>query len=52
MSALQHDPNRVEDVLKVDADPERLDGDDPYDGACYGIMERIYLQVDGVMVSY
>lgn len=52
MPALQHDPKRVEDVLKVDADPEGLNGDDPYDGARYGIMERIDLYGDGVMVNY
>ncbi len=52
MPAMQHDPNRVEDVLKVDADPEGLNGDDPYDGSRYGIMERIYMLGDGVMVSY
>jgi phage terminase large subunit len=50
--AMQHDPHRVEDVLKVDADPEGKNGDDPYDGARYGIMEAINVQGDGVMVSY
>jgi hypothetical protein len=36
---LQHNPNRPEDVLKVDVDPESGDGgDDPYDSASYGLM--------------
>lgn len=35
---LIHDPNRPEDVLKVDADDEGNDGDDPYDAARYGVM--------------
>lgn len=36
---LQHDPNRPEDVLKMNADDEGEGGDDYYDGARYGIME-------------
>jgi hypothetical protein len=44
--------NRVEDVLKVDTNPEVLNGDDSYDGSRYRIMERIDLQGAGVMVSY
>lgn len=47
MPALQHDPNRVEDVLKVDADPEGFNGDDPYDSSRYGIMARIDVHGDG-----
>lgn len=35
---LEHDPHRPEDVLKVDCDEDGLGGDDPYDGARYGIM--------------
>jgi hypothetical protein len=31
MSALQHDPNRPEDVLKVDADEDGVGGDDTAD---------------------
>ena len=41
LSAAQHDPDRVEDVLKVDAsygDP--MTGDDAYDMARYGLMSR------------
>ena len=33
--ALQHDPNRPEDVLKVDADEEGLGGDDTADALRY-----------------
>jgi phage terminase large subunit len=38
MPSLQHDPNRPEDVLKVDTDENGLGGDDPYDAARYGVM--------------
>jgi len=31
LPALQHDPNRPEDVLKVDADEEGVGGDDAAD---------------------
>jgi hypothetical protein len=31
LPALQHDPNRPEDVLKVDADEKGLGGDDAAD---------------------
>ncbi|WP_394794856.1 terminase large subunit domain-containing protein [Armatimonas sp.] len=37
--ALEHDPHRPEDVLKVDTDDDGLGGDDSYDGARYGWME-------------
>ncbi|MBN1815376.1 MAG: phage terminase large subunit [Anaerolineae bacterium] len=37
--AMLHDPGRPEVVLKVDADEEGLDGDDPYDAWSYGMME-------------
>jgi hypothetical protein len=33
------DPNRPEDVLKVDADADGRGGDDPYDAMTYGLME-------------
>jgi len=39
MPLMQTDPRRPEDVLKMDAS-ETQDGDDPYDAARYGIMER------------
>lgn len=35
--AMLSDEHRPEDVLKIDADIEGLGGDDPYDGARYGI---------------
>lgn len=38
LPALEHDPHRPEDVLKVDCDDEGLGGDDWYDGARYGVM--------------
>lgn len=36
---LQHDPKRMDDVLKMDADVDGNGGDDSYDGCGYGIME-------------
>ncbi len=36
--ALQHDPHRPEDVLKVDIDEDGSGGDDFYDAARYGLM--------------
>lgn len=38
--ALQHNPNKPEDVLKWDIDDEGMGGDDPGDAARYGIMAR------------
>ena len=35
---LEHDPNRPEDVLRVDVDEDGLGGDDPYDALRYGLM--------------
>ena len=47
LPALQHDPNRPEDVLKVDADEEGVGGDDAADAVRYlvatkarAVMER------------
>lgn len=37
---LQHDPNRPEDVLKVDIDEDGNGGDDPYDACRYGLMVK------------
>ena len=37
---LQHDPNRPEDVLKVDIDDDGMGGDDPYDSARYGLAAK------------
>lgn len=39
LPAMQHDPGRPEDVLKVDADESGYGGDDTYDALRYGIME-------------
>lgn len=36
--ALQHDPHRPEDVLKVDIDDDGNGGDDAYDACRYGLM--------------
>lgn len=35
LPSLQHDPNRPEDVLKVDADEDGIGGDDPADACRY-----------------
>ena len=35
LASLQHDPNRPEDVLKVDADEEGIGGDDAADACRY-----------------
>lgn len=40
MPALEHDPHRPEDVLKVDTDDDGSGGDDAYDCARYGLMQR------------
>jgi phage terminase large subunit len=37
--ALEHDPHRPEDVLKVDTDDDGEGGDDPYDALRYGLMD-------------
>lgn len=38
LPALEHDPHRPEDVLKVDCDDDGIGGDDPYDALRYGVM--------------
>ena len=40
LPTLVHDDHRPEDVLKVDADEDGRNGDDPYDGVRYGVMAR------------
>lgn len=41
LTRMQHDPERVEDVLKVAAtDGDPFSGDDPYDMVRYGLMSR------------
>lgn len=46
LSRMIHDPDRVEDVLKVDAaDGDPMSGDDAYDMIRYGLMSRPYLSL-------
>jgi phage terminase large subunit len=45
---LQHDPNRPEDVLKVDADEEGVGGDDAADALRYLVATKP--KVPGVVV--
>lgn len=41
LSRIEHDPDRIEDVLKVDsADGDPMTGDDAYDMIRYGLMSR------------
>ncbi len=41
LSRMEHDPDHVEDVLKIDAsDGDPLSGDDAYDMVRYGLMSR------------
>ena len=40
LPALQHDPNRPEDVLKVDADEDGVGGDDAADALRYLVATR------------
>lgn len=41
LTRMEHDPDRIEDVLKVDADNgDPNTGDDPYDMVRYGVMSR------------
>lgn len=47
LPALEHDPGRPEDVLKWDTDDEGLGGDDPYDGARYGLMAAYQITSGG-----
>lgn len=41
LPALQHNPNKPEDVLKWDIDDEGMGGDDPADALRYGLMARL-----------
>lgn len=44
LSRMIHDPDRVEDVLKIDAaEGDPMSGDDAYDMIRYGLMSRPYL---------
>ncbi len=40
MPALQHDPSRPEDVLKVDADEDGVGGDDAADALRYMVATK------------
>ncbi len=40
LPAMQHDPNRPEDVLKVDADEHGVGGDDAADALRYLVATR------------
>lgn len=48
--ALQHNPNRPEDVLKWDVDEDGNGGDDPGDGVRYGLMARVMKSEQGKML--
>ena len=41
LPALEHDPNRPEDVKKVDCDDDGIGGDDGYDSFRYGAMAAV-----------
>lgn len=44
LSRMIHDPDRVEDVLKIDAsEGDPMSGDDAYDMVRYGLMSRPYI---------
>lgn len=52
VSRMIHDPDRVEDVLKVDAtEGDPLSGDDAYDAVRYGLMSRPAI-TDPVVVKH
>jgi hypothetical protein len=40
LPALQHDPNRPEDVLKADADEDGVGGDDAVDALRYAVATK------------
>lgn len=40
LPSMQHDPDRPEDVLKVNVDEDGNGGDDPYDCLRYGVMAK------------
>lgn len=44
LPAMTHDPDRPEDVLKVDCDDDGQGGDDWYDSARYGVMAAVRLR--------
>lgn len=50
--ALQHNPNKPEDVLKWDIDDEGMGGDDPGDSLRYGVMARLHKPAPQQSYSY
>lgn len=51
LPALQHNPNRPEDVLKWDVDEEGIGGDDPADALRYGLMARLIDQEEDPLLG-
>lgn len=51
LPSLEHNPQRPEDVLKVDTDDDGLGGDDPYDGGRYGLMYAAAPKSHGVATA-
>lgn len=51
LPALQHNPNKPEDVLKWDVDDEGTGGDDPADALRYGLMARLVEPDDEPLVG-
>lgn len=51
MPALQHNPNKPEDVLKWDVDEEGSGGDDPADALRYGVMARLVDEDEGLLLG-
>lgn len=52
LPALQHNPNKPEDVLKWDIDDEGMGGDDPGDSLRYGLMANRGRQIPMASTSY
>ena len=51
LPALQHDPRRPEDVLKVDVDEDGQGGDDAYDALRYGLMSAGRHEISAVSAA-
>lgn len=49
--AMIHNPNRVEDILKVNITEEGVGGDDPIDAARYLLMTRLVGEPDEIIVG-
>ena len=52
LPAMQHDPHRPDDVLKVDADEDGNGGDDFYDTFRYGLMEAAMVIPKAFSIQY